>query len=253
MNCDLKEKLQKGKTAFGTWVTIGHPNVADILEALGFEWLVFDSEHSPMGPESISRMIQAIDRAKVCPLVRVGAVDQYMIKSALDMGAHGVVCPLVNSAATAADAVKFAKYPPMGIRGSAATPKAVDYGLGMADYIRTANSKTVVVVQVETAEALENLDEILSVKGVDVAFVGPTDLTMSLGLLDDRSNPRVLDAMRLVVRSCESHGKVPGVMAASEEEVKRDLALGFRFVSLASDVRFLMKGAKAFQDSTKAT
>ena len=252
MNCDLKEKLRSGKTALGTWVTIGHPDVPDILEAMGFEWLVFDAEHSPIGPESISRMIQAVDGAKVCPLVRVGAVDQYLIKSAMDMGAHGVVCPLVNTAATAEDAVRFVKYPPVGIRGCAPR-KAADYGITMADYIRTANSRTVVVAQIETAEALENLDAILSVSGVDVAFVGPTDLTMSLGLLDDRSNPKVLDAMKLVVRACELHGRVPGIMAATEEEVKRDMALGFRFVSLATDVRFLIRGAKSFQDSARMT
>jgi 2-keto-3-deoxy-L-rhamnonate aldolase RhmA len=250
MNCDLKERLVSGKTSVGTWVTIGHTDVPDILEAMGFEWLVFDAEHAPIGPESISRMIQAIDASKICPLVRVGDINQYLIKSALDMGAHGVVCPLVNSPALAEEVVKFVKYPPQGIRG-VAPRKAADYGLKMADYIRTANSQTIVVAQIETREALDNLDGILSVKGVDVAFVGPTDLTMSLGLLDDRSNPRVIDAMKRVIKACESHGKVPGVMAASEEEVKRDIAMGFRFISLASDVRFLIRGAKAFLDSAR--
>ncbi len=99
-----------------------------MLEAMGFDWLVFDTEHAPIGRETLGRMIQAIDAEKVCPMVRVGAIDQYMVKSALDMGAHGVVCPLVNSAAEAKAAVQFLKYPPVGVRG-VAPRKAADYGL----------------------------------------------------------------------------------------------------------------------------
>jgi 2-keto-3-deoxy-L-rhamnonate aldolase RhmA len=173
-----------------------------------------------------------------------------MIKSALDMGAHGVLCPLVNSREEAEAAVRFAKYPPRGARG-AAPRKAADYGASAAEYVRTANELTLVVAQIETKEAVEKVDRILEVKEVDVAFVGPTDLTMSLGLLDDRSNPRVIEAMKKVVASCESNGKVPGILAATPEEVKRDVAMGFRFIGLGSDARFLMGGAKPFIDSAR--
>jgi len=245
MKCDLKARLSSGKTLLGTWVTIGHTDVPDVLEAVGFDWLVFDTEHAPLGPEAVSRMVQAIDTSSVCPIVRVGAVDQYLIKSAFDMGAHGVVCPMVNTREEAAQVVSYAKYPPAGVRG-VAPRKAADYGDTFADYVRTANETTMVVVQIETAEALENLDRILDTPGVDVAFVGPTDLTMSLGLIDDRGNPRVVEAMKRVVAACVSHGKTPGILAATPDEARRDVKLGFRFIGLGSDTRFMMSGAREY-------
>ncbi len=245
MNCDLKERLGSGNAQLGTWVTIGHSDVSDMLEAVGFDWLLFDTEHAPLGPESVSRMIQSIDGSKTCPLVRVGTIDQYPVKSALDMGAHGIIFPLVNSRQDAQRAVSFTKYPPEGVRG-VGPRKSAEYGEGFADYIRTANGKTVVIAQIETKEALDHLDEILSTPGVDVAFVGPTDLTMSLGLIDDRGNPRVVEAMKQVVKACNRNGRFPGVLAASPDEARRDVKLGFKFIGLGSDSRFLLSGAKEF-------
>jgi len=166
------------------------------------------------------------------------------------MGAHGVVFPLVNSEAEAKAAVQFLKYPPVGVRG-VAPRKAADYGLTAAEYIRTANDMTLLVAQIETREAVENVDRILSLKDVDVAFVGPSDLTMSLGLLDDRSNPKVIDAMKKVIASCETHHKTAGVLAASPEEAKRDVSLGFRFIGLGSDTRFISGGAKPFIEAAR--
>ncbi|HXW37385.1 MAG TPA: aldolase/citrate lyase family protein [Nitrososphaerales archaeon] len=248
MNCDLKRKLGHGDVTFGTWVSIGHTDVPDILETLGFDWLVFDTEHAPLNPAIVASMIQAVDDSKVCPIVRVGAPDQYLVKLALDMGAHGVLCPLVNSGAEAKTLVGYAKYPPSGIRG-VAPRKAADYGLTFPKYLRTANDITIVAAQIETRLALDSLDEIASTPGVDILFVGPTDLTVSLGLLDDRNNAIVVDAMRSVVSACERRGKWPGVLAATPEEAKRDVELGFKFIGLGSDVRFMTGGARAFLQS----
>ncbi|TLY01585.1 MAG: 2,4-dihydroxyhept-2-ene-1,7-dioic acid aldolase [Thaumarchaeota archaeon] len=244
MKSSLRRKMSRG-VSYGAWVTIGNPDVSDILQGLPFDWLVFDTEHSPLGAETVSHMIQVLDEEKVSPLVRVGANDQYLIKVALDMGAHGVVVPLVNTRKDAEAAVSYCKYPPVGVRG-VAPRKAADYGLSTAEYLRKANEETLLLVQVETKEALENIDAILAVKGVDIAFVGPTDLTMSLGFLDDRSNPRILEEMRSVVKKCQEYGKIPGTMALTPDEAKRDESMGFRFISLASDVRHLMEGAKDF-------
>ena len=252
MKCAFKETLRSGKVTLGTWVTIGHPDVPDQLQGMGFDWLVFDTEHAPIGRETLARLIQAVDGEKVCPIVRVGAIDQYMTKSALVMGAHGVVFPLVNSQREAQEAVRFLLYPPVGVRGGAPR-KAAEYGRSAAEYIRTANEATLLVAQVETSEAVENVDSILSVGEVDVAFVGPSDLTMSLGLLDDRSNPKVVDAMKKVVASCEAHHKVAGTLAASPAEAKRAISLGFRFVGLGSDTRFISAGAKEFTEAAKGT
>jgi 2-keto-3-deoxy-L-rhamnonate aldolase RhmA len=156
-----------------------------------------------------------------------------------------VVVPLVNSVAEAELAVKWTKYPPVGARG-VSPRKASDYGRQTAQYLRKANEETVVVGQVETREALDNLDSILSLEQLDVAFVGPSDLTMSLGLVDDRSSPVLLEAMKRVVAKCQEHRKAPGVMAASPAEAKRAVEMGFRFVSLSSDQRHLQAGAMDF-------
>ncbi len=130
-----------------------------------------------------------------------------------------------------------------------ASAAASRYGLELASYLRSANAETLVGVQIETEAALEHVDAIASVDGVDLLFVGPQDLTLNLGLLDDRKNPKVLDAMRKVVEACERHGRVAGTLAVDAEEKRTALGLGFRFVSLASDVRFLINGAKAFKDA----
>lgn len=245
MENKLKRNLYQGKTCFGTWIASGNPSSVDILKNLSFDWFVIDSEHSAIGAETIGHMMQAVGGSNVVPLVRVGLNDQYLVKLALDAGAFGVVVPLVNSKADAEKAVSFAMYPPRGIRGAAGT-RASRYGLDSKEYLRTANAEIMVIAQVETTSALNSIDEILSVEGIDVAFVGPSDLTMSLGLIDDRSNVRVTEAMNKVVKSCQNRGKIPGVMASSTDEVKNAVERGFRFISLASDVRFLMQGARVF-------
>ncbi len=247
MENHIKRELYHGKTCYGTWISAGSANVVDVLKNLNFDWFVIDSEHSPIGPETISHMIQAIG-GKIVPLVRVGLNDQYLIKLSLDAGAYGVIVPLVNSRAEAERAVNFAMYPPLGTRGTAGT-RASRYGVDSKEYLRTANDEVMVIAQIETIAALDNIDDILSVEGVDVAFVGPSDLTMSLGLIDDRTNPRVAEAMNKVVKACQNRDKIPGVMASSTDEVKSAVERGFRFISLASDVRFLMQGARAFLSS----
>ncbi len=133
----------------------------------------------------------------------------------------------------------------MGVRG-VGPRKAAGYGRNFGEYVRTANDETVVVAQIETKESVENLDEILSVKGIDVAFVGRTDLTVSLGLLDDRGNPKVTDAMKRVVGGCDRHGKLAGTLALSVDEATEASSLGFRFIALGSDIRFLGEGARSY-------
>jgi len=246
----LKEKLYAGKISLGTWITIGSPDVPDTLKQLPFDWLLFDTEHSYFSTESMRNMMLSMLDSKAVPLVRVGQADQYLIKRALDIGAYGVLVPLVNTTEDAERVVNFSKYPPMGSRG-AGPVRAAGYGNNMADYIRTANEEILVGVQVETSQGLANADSIASTKGVDIVFVGPSDLTISLGLLTDRGNPKVSEAMEGVVRICAKHGKIPGTLAASSEEAKKWQRLGFKFISLGSDSKFLFQGAKSFVEQSQ--
>jgi 2-dehydro-3-deoxyglucarate aldolase len=246
MKNPLKNRLYSSRDpCFGTWISSSSPVSLDALKGLGFEWFMIDTEHAPVNPETLSGMVSNLGVGGPAPLVRVGNVDQYLVKQALDAGAHGILVPLVNTEAQAKAVVAFAKYPPEGVRGAAAAA-ASRYGTELASYLRTANAETLVGVQIETREALDNLGPIAGVKGVDILFVGPQDLTLSLGLLDDRKNPKVRDAMRSVVEACERHGKIPGTLVVDAEEKQVAVKLGFRFISLASDVRFLITGARSY-------
>jgi 2-keto-3-deoxy-L-rhamnonate aldolase RhmA len=245
MKFSLKSRLRTSREpCFGTWISSSSCVVLDAIKDLGFEWFMLDTEHSPLGPETMAAMISLLGNGGPAPLVRVGNIDQYLIKQALDCGAHGVLVPLVNTEAQARSVVAFAKYPPEGVRGAAASA-ASRYGRELASYLRTVNDELLVGVQIETKEALGNVGAIAAVDGVDLLFVGPQDLTLSLGLVDDRTNPAVLDAMRKIVDVAERHGKVPGSLVIDEHERDVAVELGFRFVSLASDIRFLLDGAKA--------
>lgn len=244
----MKRKLRNGEKVMGAWISSGSPNVLDLLRNFSFDWFLFDMEHSPIAVETVVHMVQVLNGSQATPLVRVGQIEQAVFKSVLDAGAQGIIVPLVNTPEEAERAVRFCKYPPRGVRGVAGS-KAADYGLTLSRYIRTANDETAVIAQIETPQAVENIDKILAVDGVDVAFVGPSDLTMTMGLLDDRGNPMVVEAMAKVVKACQAAGKVPGVMATTVEEAKLAVERGFRFIAIGSDMRFTSVGAKAFLEA----
>jgi len=248
MENSTKRKLRNGETTVGTWISSGSPNVLDLLRNFPLDWFVFDMEHSAISIETVVHMTQVLNGSSATPIVRVGQIDQAVCKAVLDAGAHGVVVPLVNTPEEAERVVKFCKYPPMGVRGLAGS-KAADYGLTLGMYLRTANDETLVIAQIETPEALENVDGILANDGVDVAFVGPSDLTLTLGFLDDRSNPKVAEAMLKVVKAAEAAGKAAGIMVATVDEAKQAVQRGFRFISLGSDMRFVSVGARTFLDA----
>jgi 2-keto-3-deoxy-L-rhamnonate aldolase RhmA len=241
----VKAMLSEGKTVFGTWINSSSPSMVDYLRNLEFDWFLVDTEHSALNPETLNHMIQLIGDSKVTPFVRVGANDQYLIKTALDCGAHGVVIPLINGPEDAERAVSYSRYPPLGVRGVGPV-RAHRYGLDFKNYLMTAGEEVTVVGQIETVEALRRVDEILDVKGLDIAFFGPSDMTVSMGLVDDRTNPKVLEAMKTVVAACKRHDKVPGVLSTSHQEAKTAIELGFRFIGLASDMRFVADGANAY-------
>lgn len=246
MNASFKGRLATSKApSFGTWISSSSVVNLDVLKGLGFDWFVIDTEHAQVNPETVAAMVAVLGGSGPTPFVRVGNVDPYLIKQGLDSGAQGVIVPLVSTEAQARAAVSFAKYPPQGIRGAAAAASS-RYGIDLASYLRRANVETIVAVQIETAEALDHLDAIAATEGVDILFVGPQDLTLSLGLIDDRSNPKVREAMRRVVETCTRHGKVAGTLVVTHAEKAAALELGFRFVALASDVRFLIQGAKYY-------
>ncbi len=243
----LKEKLQKGEVVIGTFVSLGHPDVTERLSRLGFDWLVIDGEHSPMGLETMQQMLQAMNGSNCTPIVRPQWNDMVIIKRVLDIGAHGVLVPWINTKEEAEYAVRACKYPPEGLRGYGPRRAA----LFDPDYAKTANDEILVVVQIETTKAVSNIDDILSVKGIDACYIGPFDLSQSFGCCPPQfgnsqfelANPQYMDAFDKVVAAAKKWGK-PAGMFASQENIQWAIEKGFTLNTVGDADSFLMQGAK---------
>ncbi len=241
MKNPLKEKLNRGEAVIGTFVSIGHPDVAEWLSRLGFDWLLLDGEHSPISLETLQTMMQGMNGSPCVPLVRPQWNDPVIIKRVLDVGAYGVLIPWVNSKEQAEQAVSACKYPPQGLRGFG--PRRA--GMFDPDYFTTANDEILVTVQIETGEALKNLDDIMAVPGIDACYIGPYDLSVSLGfgVPPKWDEPRYMAAIDRVLEVAARHGK-PAGMFANMENIEWALEKGFRFNSVDNDDIFLLRGAR---------
>ena len=237
----LKEKLQKGQVVIGTGVGIGHPDVTETLSRLGFDWLFIDGEHAPLSIETMQTLLQAMNGTDCTPILRPQWNDMVIIKRMLDIGAHGIIVPMVNTKEEAEYAVRACKYPPQGVRGCA--PRRV--GLFDPDYIKTANDEILVIVQIETQTAVRNIDDILSVKGVDVCCIGPQDLSISFGFQGPQwDNPQYMESFDKVLIAARKRAKTAGVVIP-QERTPWAIEKGFKFLSVGGDIGFLLQGARA--------
>jgi 2-keto-3-deoxy-L-rhamnonate aldolase RhmA len=237
----LKEKLQRNQAVIGTFVGIGHPDVSEWLSRQGFDFLLLDAEHGPLGLETLQRMMQSMNGSGCFPIVRPQWNDAVVIKRVLDIGAWGVLVPWVNSRQEAEMAVKACKYPPLGIRG---------YGPRRAlmldpDYYATANQEMLVAVQIETDQAIKNLDEILSVPGVDACYIGPYDLSsnMGLGIPPQWDEPHYLAAIDKTLKAAQKH-HLPAGFFATRENIEWVVKKGFKFNTVGDADAFLVRGAQ---------
>ena len=229
----LKAKLKQGKPAYGIGLSIGHPDVAEIIGKLGYDWAFIDTEHSPMDVADVQVLLQAMSSSSTVPIVRVAWNDMVMIKKALDIGAYGIIVPWVNSREEALRAVQAVKYPPEGLRGWGPRRAA----LGDPDYAKTANDEILLCVQIETQQAVDHIDEILSVPGVDAVMIGPNDLSLSLGVFTQWESPKFKDAIAKIRDSCIRNGVAPGIVAIND--VEKRLEEGFRFFQVTQDTMLL--------------
>ncbi len=241
MKNPLKAKLARGEAVIGTFVSIGHPDVAEWLSRLGFDWLLLDTEHTVTGLQTLQVMMQGMNGSQCVPLVRPQWNDSVAIKRVLDAGAYGVLVPWVNTREQAESAVSACKYPPVGLRGFG--PRRA--GMFDPDYFATANAEVMVTVQIETTEALKNLDDIMAVPGIDACYIGPWDLSVSLGfgVPPDWNEPRYIEAIDRVLAVAERHGK-PAGMFANLENIEWALEKGFRYNTVDNDDIFLLRGAR---------
>lgn len=224
----------------GSWVTICNPEVVEMLSLLGFSWLLFDMEHAPYDFQLLEYMLMAV-RNDATPIIRVPFNDPVYVKRVLDLGAAGILFPLINNSQDAKLAVKSTRYPPNGIRG-VGPRRAAFYGLKTREYYEKAD-EVIVILQVETREAVENIYDILSVEGVNAFFVGPNDLSFSYGYRTWKEEP-VIEALERVSQASRDTNIPGGMYCPDDESLKYALSLGFKLIALGSDYRFLVSGAR---------
>lgn len=236
----LKQRLANNELTIGSWVTLGHASIAEIMAAAGFDWLVIDAEHSVIELADIQHLIQAMDSQNCPAIVRVSSNDPNSIKRVMDAGATGVMVPFVNSAADAQAAVRHTYYPPQGTRG-VGLARAQGYGAGFEPYVDGIADNAVVVVMIEHRDAVENIDEILAVPNVDAFIIGPYDLSASMGKPGQLSDPEVQAAIARVCEAGQAHGKTGGihVVEPDREELYRQIDSGYRFLGYGLDTRIL--------------
>ena len=238
----VKRLWQEDKPALGGWLSIGNSFSAEVMASQGLDWLCVDMQHGVIGYETAVTMLQAISAASVTPLVRVPWNDAAIIMKMLDAGAYGVIVPMVNNSAQAEAAAAACRYPPKGIRSYGPT-RAVYYA-GF-DYFGHANDEVLCIPQIETVEALENLDDILGVPGIDAMYIGPMDLTISMGMAPqmDGEADEYVRARRRIVESCGRHGVAPGLHSTAGTARAR-IEEGFRLVLATGDVGSLARAAR---------
>lgn len=239
-NTSLKSRLKKQELTIGSWITLGDNSVAEIMAKSGFDWLAVDMEHSAITLDKCQDLVRVIELSSVAALVRVGENNPNLIKRAMDTGAHGVIVPMINTKDDAFKAVSAVKYPPVGSRGVGLT-RAQGYGLEFEKYRDWVNKESVVIVQIEHIEAVDNLEDILSVRGVDGFIIGPYDLSGSLGVPGKFEDKRVKAAFKKVLEVSCRLKKPAGfhVISSSEDMLVKRIREGYRFLGFSLDEIFL--------------
>ena len=243
-NTNLKNKLTNNKLTIGSWITIGHISIPEILSNAGFDWLVIDIEHSSIDHSMVHTLISVIQSKNIAALVRVNKNEETVIKRVLDAGADGIIVPKVCSCIDARLAVKYAHYPPSGERG-VGLYRAQNYGYSFNEYNAWLQSSSVIIAQIEHKEAVNNINEIISTPGIDGVMIGPYDLSGSLGSPGDFSNLDYLSAIKRVETQCKKHDFPLGahVIQPDERLLSEKIKEGYTFLAFSTDFFFLGNSA----------
>jgi 4-hydroxy-2-oxoheptanedioate aldolase len=240
---NLKHALAAGTQQLGLWSSLASNYTVEVIAGAGFDWLLLDTEHSPNDLESVLAQLQACAPYATHPVVRVAWNDTVLIKRFLDIGTQSLLIPFVQNAEEARAAVAATRYPPQGVRGVAGLTRATRFGR-VPGYAKRAHEELCVLLQVETKEALDNIEAICAVEGVDGVFIGPADLHASLGYTGETGNPAVVPMIEDAIRRIRQAGKAAGVLTSAEAEVRRYIAAGSSFTAVGADVGILARGAE---------
>lgn len=235
----------------GTFLNLGSANSVEIAAGLGFDWLLIDLEHGCGSSEALRSQLIAASTGEASSIVRIPSIDPDVVKFVMDSGAAGIMFPYVSSSEEAVQAVRTMKYPPQGSRGVAGNIRATQFGSNWKHYFETANANSLVVVQIETPEAVQSAGRIAAVDGVDVLFVGPLDLSVNMGCPGNFTDPDFVAALSHVLDACRHSGCVAGILSRPEL-VEQHISMGFQFVALGSDIGAIQTGLKQNLNAMRA-
>ncbi len=242
MSNNFRQRLKSGETLMGTMVTLPTAATAEILADIGFDWLFLDAEHGSLEYSDIQGILQAVGNQVAC-VVRLSAAEEVPIKKVLDLGAAGIIAPQVNTVELAQDVVRYARYSPEGTRG-VGVGRAHGYGMRFAEYLETANEQVGVIVQAEHIEAVENIESIVRVEGIDGIMLGPYDLSASLGKMGKLDDPAVVGAIEQITKACQSTGMPIGYFGVNAEAVQPYMQKGYNLILAGVDTMHLGKAAR---------
>ncbi len=236
----LRNKINSQTLTLGSWITLGHSAIAEIMAKAGFDWLVVDLEHSVISIDVAGDLIRTIDLYGVPPLVRLTSNDPDQIKRVMDAGAHGIVVPMVNTPAEAARAVAATRYAPAGSRG-VGLARAQGYGVNFQDYLKWQSDGPVVIVQIEHKDAIDQLEEILTIPGVDGFIIGPYDLSCSMGIPGQFEQAEFIDAMTRIREAGQRLGCAAGlhIVEPDLQRLEQTIREGYTFIAYSVDIRML--------------
>lgn len=249
---ELKAKLKRREAVLGSWIALGHPSIPEIMANAGFDFLVIDMEHSVIELSDAQKLIQSIEAQGIVPFVRIGEINANLIKRVLDAGAHGIIAPLVKNAEDMKKVVQASYYPPKGERG-VGLARAQKYGLDFESYKIKQKNELIIVPLIEHIKAIENLEAILEVEGVDATIIGPYDLSGSLGFPGEFDRPEVKSAIAHYEKICASKKMAMGFHIV-QPEVKRAVEYikkGFSFVAVGLDTLYLGLKCKEIMQEVK--
>jgi 2-dehydro-3-deoxyglucarate aldolase/4-hydroxy-2-oxoheptanedioate aldolase len=242
----FRDRTLAGDTLFGLFLDLASPASAELCAHVGYDWLLVDLEHGASTEADLLGLLHSVEIGGSTPLVRPQSGERIRIGRALDLGARGIMVPRLDSADQAREAVTCLRYPPDGIRGVATRVRGAGLGVVSHADIRRLNERVVGIIQIESVGGLRDADAIAAIDGVDVLFVGPADLSHSLGIPGQFQHPDYLAALESVVAACRAHGKAPGILVYDTAVVPRHLELGFTFVGIGADGAFVADGAKQY-------
>lgn len=249
---NIKRRLKQGETLTGCWLSLGSSLAAEIVGRSGFDWVLIDLEHGAGGEADVLHQLQALEYTPAASIVRVESTQRQRIHRILDMGAEGIMCPRIGNAIEAAAVADGLHYPPDGSRGIAKMVRATGFGQNFPEYYKNATDNILGIVQIETIEVLDHLDKIAMLTGIDVLFIGPSDLSMALGVFGQLDHPLYIDALKATVNAAQKAGKAVGILIQDPDDFRRYHEMGMRLIACGADGAFIANGARTMAGKLKA-